>query len=146
MAGAHEAEIDARLIQWNHYMHQPGYGSSYVLSWAAAPKLMEAMEQDPEGFKETYREVLSRGNDTTPEAFLQEFGIDINAPSFWTDRLDKMSQDVAELKQMHIVRENAVAIASAMDVVFDDNTSPNAAKSGVTPPQRTSGEGHGPLG
>ena len=61
-AGEHTATMDSRLMLWDQYMHQPGYGSGYLVGWAAAPKLLEKLEADPATFQETYRAILAKGN------------------------------------------------------------------------------------
>ena len=99
--GEHAATMDSRLMLWDQYMHEPGYGSGYLVGWAAAPKLLERLEADPAAFQETYRVVLAKGDSLTSEKFLEAFGIDINQPEFWKDRLNKMAKDVGELERAH---------------------------------------------
>ncbi len=61
-AGEHAAMMDARLMLWDQYMYRPGYGSGYLVGWAAAPKLLEKLEADPAVFQETYRKLLAKGD------------------------------------------------------------------------------------
>jgi hypothetical protein len=90
--------MDARLMLWDQYIHSPGYGSSYLIGWAAAPKLMEKLEADPEEFKKIFKETLQKGNSITAEQFLQTFEIDVNQPEFWNGRLQKLSDQFAKPK------------------------------------------------
>jgi oligoendopeptidase F len=94
--------MDSRLMLWDQYMHKPGYGSGYLVGWAAAPKLLEKLEADPVAFQKTYRAVLEQGDSLTAEKFLQAFGIEIQQPTFWKDRLGKMAKDVEKLNHYRL--------------------------------------------
>jgi oligoendopeptidase F len=100
-AGEHAATMDAGLLTWDQYMHLPGYTSSYLVGWAAAPKLVEQLERDPVGFQNTYRMLLEKGDALTAETFLKPFGIDIGQPEFWRDRLSTMDEAVTTLQASH---------------------------------------------
>jgi hypothetical protein len=100
-AGGHGATLDARLMLWDQYMHQPGYASGYLIGWAAAPELARKLEADPESFKATYKQVLAQGDHISADQFLQAFGIDTQQPEFWQKRMEKMGEDVAALEALH---------------------------------------------
>lgn len=100
--------MNSRLMMWDQYIHgPPGYGSGYLIGWAAAPKLMEKLEADPEGFKQTFREMLQKGGNISADQFLQAFDVDMNQPEFWQDRLHTMDRTVDQLEQAH--REYALS-------------------------------------
>ena len=99
--GKHGEDIDTGLMLWDHYIHVPAYSSSYPLGWAAAPKLIEKLDENPEQFQKTFKQILQQGNNITPEDFLMAFNIDISKEEFWKDRVDNMSQDIEALKTMH---------------------------------------------
>lgn len=91
--------MDAKLMQSSHSIYQPGYGLGYMLAWAAAPQLIDKID-DP-GFQKKFSAMLACGNDITPKEFLAEFDIDITKPEFWEARIQKMQKDVDTLKQLY---------------------------------------------
>lgn len=95
------AALDAQLMRWDHYMHQPGYGAAYLIGWAAAPQLVEQMEQDPQHFHQTLTDTLKRGDTINAKEFLAAFDIDMGNPSFWQTRLEHMQSDLEALKASH---------------------------------------------
>lgn len=100
--------MDARLMMWDQYIHgPPGYGASYMIGWAAAPKLLEKLKADPDGFRITLSDMLKKGKTVTAQEFLEAFNIDMGQPEFWRGRLQVMRDDIAQLEAIH--KEHALA-------------------------------------
>ncbi|MDZ7771796.1 MAG: M3 family oligoendopeptidase [Balneolaceae bacterium] len=66
-----------------HFLHTPGYVYAYAFGELLVLALYEEYTRSPEGFADTYLEMLKAGGSDWPENIVGRTGLDITSPGFW---------------------------------------------------------------
>jgi oligoendopeptidase F len=81
-----------------HFIGTPGYVYAYAYGQLLALSVYRRFTEEGEGFVPRYLELLSAGGSRSPEELAAIAGLDLQDPSFWTEGLDLVREqlDAAE--------------------------------------------------
>lgn len=87
-----------------HFLHTPGYVYAYAFGELLVLALYEEYRRSPEGFADTYLEMLRAGGSDWPQNIVGKTGLDITRPDFWkrgvaavegmVDQAEKLAQSI----------------------------------------------------
>lgn len=83
-----------------HFLGTPGYVYAYAFGNLLVLALYDLYQQAPDGFAETYLNLLESGSSDWPHELLKPLNVDLSDPAFWhkgLGLLDKMVSEVEEL-------------------------------------------------
>ncbi|NDJ87210.1 MAG: M3 family oligoendopeptidase [Chloroflexi bacterium] len=90
---------DSYRLWWSyvpHFLAVPGYVYAYAFGELLVWSLYARYQSQPEGFAETYLDVLSRGGSVWPHELVARLGVDLQDAGFWNQGLDLVEEMVVE--------------------------------------------------
>lgn len=94
---------DHYALWWSyipHFLHTPGYVYAYAFGELLVLSLYEKYRQQPDGFADSYMEILRAGGSESPETLTSRMGVDINQRSFWQEGIGLIEQLVAQAETL----------------------------------------------
>ncbi len=83
-----------------HFVHSPFYVYAYAFGDGLVNALYSVYEENPEGFREKYFDMLKAGGSKHHKELLAPFGLDASDPKFWDKGLSMISGMIDELEAM----------------------------------------------
>ena len=103
--------LDAEVLHpymWaakSHYYstHRSFYNFPYTFGLLFGLGLYARFQQDPEGFKPGYDDLLASTGLADPATLAARMGIDIRSPAFWTASLDTIRAEIDQFEQLALI-------------------------------------------
>ncbi|MGH2408914.1 MAG: M3 family oligoendopeptidase, partial [Chloroflexota bacterium] len=83
-----------------HYYSSPFYNFPYMFGLLFGLGLYSRYQQDPDGFRAGYDELLSSTGLADAATLAGRFGYDIRAPEFWTSSLDIVRDSINRFEKL----------------------------------------------
>jgi oligoendopeptidase F len=90
-------------IWWSyihHFTDYPGYVYAYSFGELLVMALYARYEQAPDGFADTYLEMLGKGGSDWPHAIVKPLGVDLKDPGFWNHGLQILDDMVSQAEAL----------------------------------------------
>jgi oligoendopeptidase F len=94
---------DHYSIWWSyipHFIHTPGYVYAYAFGELLVLSLVELYDQEGEEFGDKYVALLTAGGSDWPGRLLEPFGVDLDAPAFWTRGLTAVERLIEQAEEL----------------------------------------------
>ncbi len=92
-------------IEWAaipHFYNTPFYVYAYAFGQLLVLSLYQQYQQEGQGFKPRYLEILAAGGSDSPSRILARAGIDIRSPGFWKGGFTVLKESLARLEAIEI--------------------------------------------
>lgn len=84
----------------SHFIHSPFYVYAYAFADCLVNSLFQFFQQNPDGFVEKYKTMLSAGGTLGHKELLSPFGLDASQPTFWDKGLAVIESLIDELEKL----------------------------------------------
>lgn len=88
-----------------HFTHSPFYVYAYAVGDCFVNSLYTFYQKNPQGFPETYEEILSKGGVLSYKEVLGRFGMNPNDPSFWDQGLGLIESFIDQFEDLYKVHQ-----------------------------------------
>jgi oligoendopeptidase F len=88
-----------------HFYHTPFYVYAYAFGQLLVFSLYKQYQEEGEGFKPRYINILSAGGSDAPLRILEKAGVDVHSPDFWQGGFDFIDEQLGKLEEIEIPEE-----------------------------------------